>query len=67
MIFGRSPSRIAPMSEMVFHDLQGRVPVTRCPRNERPYSRRMPVFTKDSSMKTTLLRSVSRRNAQNFA
>ena len=55
------------MSEMVFHDLQGRVPVTRCPRNERPYSRRMPVFTKDSSMKTTLLRSVSRRNAQNFA
>lgn len=67
MIFGFSPRRIAPMSEIVFQERNGRVPVTRSPRRERAYSRRIPVFTKDSSMKTRLLKSALRMNAQSSA
>jgi hypothetical protein len=67
MIFGFSPRRIAPMSETVFQQRNGLVPMARSPRSERAYSRHMPVFTNDSSRKTRLLRSAFRRNAQNSA
>ena len=53
--FGLAPSRIAPMSETVFQDRNGRVPRTLEPRGPQPYSRHMPVLQKDSSMKTSRL------------
>ena len=52
------------MSEIVFQERNGRVPVTRSPRSERPYSRRMPVLQKDSSMKTSRSAFTTVRNEQ---
>lgn len=63
--FGFSPRRMAPTREIVFHERKGRVPVTRCPRGARAYSRRIPVLTNDSSMKTRLRASFVLRSSQN--
>ena len=62
--FGFAPSRIAPMSATVFHDLKGRVPTTRSPRRLQPNSRRIPVLQNDSSMKTSRFSLTARTSAQ---
>lgn len=58
---GFSPSRMAPLIEIVFQFLQGRVPTTRFPIGARPYARRIPVSTNDSSMKTSAGRRAHER------